>query len=184
MRTGPSLVTAVLLLALAGCVPTGAHPSASPSASATPVFASDAEALAAAEKAYAAYLKVSAEITSEGGMNPRRIDSYVTTQQAPREHDTYAYFSTNNFHTVGSATFSPPKLEQLAFDKAGGADVTFYTCVDASQVRVLDASNLDVTPANREDLTPLEVTLVSSEAEESRLLVAESSKWSGPGVCS
>jgi hypothetical protein len=117
-------------------------------------------------------------------LNPERIDSYVTTQQAPREHDTYAYFSTNNFHTVGSATFSRPKLEQLSFDKAGGADVTFYTCVDASQVRVLDTSDLDVTPANREDLTPLEVTLVSSEAEGSRLLLAESSRWPGSGICS
>ncbi|HEU0205628.1 MAG TPA: hypothetical protein VFQ74_02915, partial [Pseudolysinimonas sp.] len=55
MRTGSLLVTAALLVALAGCVPTNAHPSESPSATATPVFASDAEALAAAENAYAAY---------------------------------------------------------------------------------------------------------------------------------
>ncbi|MES1170616.1 MAG: hypothetical protein ABUL47_08010, partial [Leifsonia sp.] len=54
MRTGPVLAAAVLLAVLAGCVPTGT-PTKSPRATATPVFASDAEALAAAEKAYAAY---------------------------------------------------------------------------------------------------------------------------------
>src|SRR3954462_13593979 len=55
MRTAPLLATAALLLALAGCVPTDSHPTSWPHPSATPVFASDAEALAAAEKAYAAY---------------------------------------------------------------------------------------------------------------------------------
>ena len=40
MRTGSFLVTAALLLALAGCVPVDSHPSSSPTGSATPVFAS------------------------------------------------------------------------------------------------------------------------------------------------
>jgi len=184
MRTGSLVVAATLLLVLAGCVPVDSKPSTSPSASATPVFASDAEALAAAEKAYAAYLKVSEAITGDGGASPDRIDPYVTAGQAPREHETYAYFSQNDFHTVGTATFSPPSLEQIEFDKLGAAELTVYTCVNASSVRVLDASGTDVTPANREDLTPLEVTLVSSKTTRSRLLISESSRWSGSGVCS
>ncbi|MBW4033634.1 MAG: hypothetical protein HIU88_13400, partial [Acidobacteria bacterium] len=59
MRTGRLTLAVAMLLALVGCVPTGQHAASSPTASLTPVFASDAEALAAAEKAYAAYLKVS-----------------------------------------------------------------------------------------------------------------------------
>ena len=184
MRTGPLLATAALLLALAGCVPTGPAGIPTPTAHATPVFASDAEALAAAEKAYAAYLAVSAKITGDGGANPERIDSYVTTEQAPREHETYAYFSTKRLHTVGSPTFSAPKLEQLRFDNTGAAELTFYTCVDASQVRILNTSNADVTPANRDNQAPLEVTLVSSGAGRPGLLLSESTNWSGPGVCS
>ena len=148
------------------------------------MFASDAEALAAAEKAYATYLKVSGMISADGGSGPGRIDPYVTKEQAPREHKTYAYFSSNQLHTTGIPKFSSPKLEQLTFDREGAADLTFYTCVDASHVRVLDVSNNDVTPANRQDLTPLEVTLVSSATAKSDLLVSESSTWSGPGVCS
>jgi hypothetical protein len=183
MRSGPLVVAAALLLALVGCVPTGT-PSASPRPTATPVFASDAEALAAAEKAYAAYLKVSAQITAGGGLDPGRIDPLVTTKQASIEHDTYEYFSSNNLHTVGSPTFSHPKLEQMTFDNAGRADLTFYTCVDATSVRVFNASNSNVTPSNRADRTPLEVTLVSSPSSKSNLLVSESSEWSGSGVCS
>jgi len=183
MRTGSLVVTATLLLALAGCVPVDSHGSPSPHASATPVFASDAEALAAAEKAYAAYLKVSEVITADGGAGPHRIDSYVTADQAPREHETYAYFSKNNLHTAGTAKFSSPALEQMVFDEGGAAELTIYTCVDASDVRVLDASGVDVTPANRDDLTPLEITLVSSKKTRSHLLVSESSRWSGSGVC-
>jgi hypothetical protein len=148
------------------------------------VFASDAEALAAAETAYAAYLKVSSEITGDGGTEPERIDALVTTKQAPIEHDTYAYFSSKKLHTVGIPTFSTPELEQVTFDNAGRVDLTFYTCVDATSVRVLNASSIDVTPANRQDETPLEVALVSSPSSNSELLVSESSTWSGPGVCS
>src|SRR4051812_41826324 len=110
MRAAPLAPVAALLLALAGCVPSDPHPTASPSASATPVFASDAEALAAAEKAYAAYLKVSGEISADGGLKPERIDPLVTKEQAPREHDTFAYFSSHDLHTSGSPTFSAPTL--------------------------------------------------------------------------
>jgi len=182
MRLAPLALAAALLLSLAGCVPT-THPSASPRASATPVFASDAEALAAAEKAYAAYLKVSAEITQEGGVRPERIDRWVTAEQAPRERDAYAYFKSHDLHTSGFPTFSPPKLEQVSSDALGSTMITFYTCVDATQVRVLDAHNTDVTPSNRADRAPLEITVVSGESK-SDLVIAESSQWSGPGVCS
>ncbi|HWU47090.1 MAG TPA: hypothetical protein VN133_10080, partial [Humibacter sp.] len=44
---------------LAGCTPSAPKPTHSPTASRTPMFASDEEALKAATDAYAAYLKMS-----------------------------------------------------------------------------------------------------------------------------
>jgi hypothetical protein len=61
---------AAVALALAGCVqpPSRVIPTSTPSAA--PVFASDAAALAAAKKAYVAYLAVSDAVANDGGKNP------------------------------------------------------------------------------------------------------------------
>ncbi|MEP6843257.1 MAG: hypothetical protein ABJA11_07030, partial [Pseudolysinimonas sp.] len=106
MRTGPFLVAALLLLALGGCVPTGTHVSDSPSASATPVFASDAEALAAAEKAYAAYLKVSDQILNEGGEDPTRLLGVATSSAYDTESKGYSSARDRGWHSVGTSRFT------------------------------------------------------------------------------
>ena len=63
------LAAAFVLAALSGCVQTTEKPTPTPTAAATPAFASDEEALAAAEKAYAAYLAVLDDVTADGGRN-------------------------------------------------------------------------------------------------------------------
>ena len=104
MRTGPVILTVAVLFALAGCVPSDSQPSAAPSPSATPVFASDAEALAAAEKAYAAYLKVSDEIANDGGKDPDRIDADCRAGSSAdrRLRGSQGSFQNAGLHTTGA----------------------------------------------------------------------------------
>jgi hypothetical protein len=184
MRTGPAFLAVTVLLALAGCSPTDSHSNPAPSASATPVFSSDAEALAAAEKAYAAYLKVSISITGDGGSADSRIDTLVTKAQARREHDTYEYFAERGLHTTGAPDFGELQLQQVRYDSGGAADLSFYVCVDSSKVRIVDATGADATPLTRPDRSALEVSMQSSSKHLTELVVAESSTWSGPGICS
>ena len=70
-RTARLLPLAVLGAALlAGCLPTDPPVTPPPTSDLEPVFASDEEALAAAEEAYGAYLAAADEILSSGGADP------------------------------------------------------------------------------------------------------------------
>jgi len=181
MRTGSLVVAATLLLALAGCVPVDSKPSATPSASATPVFASDAEALAAAEKAYAAYLKVSDEVGHDGGADPERIDPTVTVARRAIERRGSKSLQDHGLHTSGLTTFSNASLQRVT--RAGGdVEVAFYACWDVSAVRVLDSAGRDVTPTSRVSQRTLEIVVTTVHGRLPLVLESDEA-WSGSSSC-
>ncbi len=81
MRSVVGALVLVGMLALTGCVDGDRLPTLPPTPTSTPIFASEEEALAAAEEAYAAYLEMSNLISSEGGVEPERIAPFVTADQ-------------------------------------------------------------------------------------------------------
>jgi len=182
MRTGSLVVAATLLLALAGCVPTDGHPSPSLSASATPVFASDAEALAAAEKAYAAYLKVSDEVGHDGGNDPERFSQVVTAAWLSTEVSSAHELKKSGRHQTGITTFSPLQMQQWSQDDTT-VHLVAYTCLDSTDTRFLDANNQDVTPSSRQPRLSIEVSFVSAPQSPSHLLVDSNEPWSGQTFC-
>jgi len=170
------------LLALVGCVPTDARPSASPSASATPVFASDAEALAAAEKAYAAYLKVSDEIANDGGKGANRFERVVTANWLPNELSSAEKLERSGLHQTGSTAFSPLVMQQ--WTQSGTlVQVVAYTCLDSTETRFLDGDNNDVTPSARQPKISIEVSFLSDPKSADHLLIDSNEPWSGPTFC-
>jgi hypothetical protein len=181
MRTGSLLVTAALLLALTGCVPTGT-PSASPSATATPVFASDAEALAAAEKAYAAYLKVSDEIAQDGGKDPERINAVSTGALTKDDLAGFATFSAKGWRSVGLSKIRSIVLQSADLGSTSSAMdvVTTYVCEDVSGVDVLDSDGASVVSSSRPDRQEFEVTF---NLVESSLLPSGRVPWTGSSIC-
>jgi hypothetical protein len=168
-------LAALAALALAAC--TSAHPRSTPSSSpvATPLFTSDAEALKAATDAYAAYLKVSDEISHDGGANPERIKPYVTNRELEKLVSDFKQLQARDAHTTGPSTFSRLRVASYT-----GSSLQVYLCSDVSQVRVVNAEGQDVTPSDRSDVLPLSVTFDSSSGH---LRLAESIKWSGPSFC-
>jgi len=182
MRTGPLLVATALLLALAGCVPTNSHPSASPSASATPVFASDAEALAAAEKAYAAYLKVSDEVANNGGKGADRFAQVVTADWLPTELSSAEKLEQSGRHQTGTTSFSRLVIQQWS-QRGQVAQVVTYTCLDSTETRFLDGDNNDVTPSARQPKISIEVSFLSDPKSPRHLLVDSNEPWSGSTFC-
>jgi hypothetical protein len=179
MRTGSLLVTAALLLALTGCVPTGT-PSASPSATATPVFASDAEALAAAEKAYAAYVNTSDQILIDGGSHPERLKPLVSATLYAEELKGFQLTATNGWHSTGGTTYDHFSLEAYNPDDQK-ALVVAYVCSDVSHVDVFDSNGASVVSPGREERTPFEATF--SLQGSSKLVLASDELWTGGGVC-
>lgn len=167
------------LLVLAGCVGAEPLPTLPPEPTSTPIFASEEDALAAAEEAYAAYLEMSNLISSEGGVEPERIAPFVTEDQLADELDGSAYLESNQIRTVGASVLNQVELQQ--YDELDAyAEIVFYACVDVSGVRVLDSAGQDVTPSERAPTIALEV-VVQAGTEE--VLVADSAQWPDSGFC-
>lgn len=180
MRIAALALVSAAALVLAGCA-AEPHPTGSPKPAATPVFRTDAEALAAAEKAYRAYLIASDQVANHGGKDLSPIRDLVTEAQWRREERTYAYYTSHGIHSDGQTQLSKSKLESRGRDQK--AKVRAYFCVDVKSVRILDANGSDVTSPTRPERVTLEVQFESKAPGSSRLLIDDSESWSGTGIC-
>ncbi len=171
MRT-PTIATLIaLVLLLTGCIPQQPPPEPTP----TPVFASEEEALAAAEEAYAEYLAMSDLIASEGGADPERLAPYVTEDWLAHEVDTFDAMQQEGIRIAGSTS---PGL--LKFQDMESTRVVVVTCYDAEEHRVLDLQGQDVTPADRISRVNLQITF---QMEAGVLLVSGSEPWQADPSC-
>jgi len=181
LRPAAAVVVLVAALAATACTP-APQPPRTPAPSSTPLFASDEEALAAAEEAYAAYLAVSDQITAEGGQSPERIDAFIVSDLRASARDSLAAFEESNLHTAGSSRFDSTELQAVRYPGDGSAQVTMYACLDIEQVRLISESGSDVTPPDRVNRLPLELTFVS-DTRPVRLLMQSSDSWAGENFC-
>lgn len=181
MRIGTLRATVVgaVVIALSGCIGGDPLPTLPPTPTATPIFASEEEALAAAEEAYAAYLEVSSLIANEGGVDPERIAPFVTEEQLPDELAAAEYYRSSGLYVVGVPTATNFQLQRHT-DTGESVEVVVYVCLDVSATRILDANGQDVTPVRREKGV-LEVSLVGDSAND--LLVDRSELWSESAGC-
>jgi hypothetical protein len=175
MRTLAVTVAGILLLA--GCGGGDPIPTLPPTPSSTPIFASEEDALAAAEAAYAAYLEMSDLIASEGGAEPDRIASFVTEDRLVDELRGFSTLKEAGLRISGTATFDVIDLQR--YDVLGSdVEIVFYACVDLAKSRVIDQEGNDVTPPDREDLLVLEIVLQTVDGELP-LRVASDDQWPG-----
>jgi len=171
------LLTPVTLAALllAGCTPSTPMPAPPPTPDATPVFASDEEALAAAEEAYGKYLAMVATVLADGGRDPERLKPFLTHDLFLEEVGSYADLRANGWHGVGSYSFemSPQRL-----DLATG-DLDVYVCDDRSALEIVDANGNSVVSPDRPDRAASQVTFVWQD----KLVIASQIAWEGSGIC-
>jgi len=179
MRTGPLVLATAVMLALAGCVPSDSPATSEPSASLTPVFASDAEALAAAEAAYAAYQAAVDKVLVDGGSDPGRLQPLVSKRVYADELKGFRLASSKGWRSTGGTTFDHFTLE--SYTPSDPSEVVIaYVCSDVSSVNVFDASGASVVAESRPDRTPFEVTFALRDGD---LTMASNDVWSGGGVC-
>jgi hypothetical protein len=174
-----ALVGAVAVsVALAGCTPT-AHPTAKPTPKATAVFASDAEALAAAEKAYAAYLVASNKNAKAGWSDSDAYAEYETGRALASDVKSARDYLARGLKQVGDSSFDSMRLEQRT--SRSQATVVTYLCLDVTGVDVIDQSGMSIVPSGRISRNPLEVTF--NRGPSGDLKVSDSQPWSGSNFC-
>lgn len=181
MRIPVALASALVVLAIAGCTPAKSPVLPAPVPSTTPLFASDEEALAAAEEAYGAYLAVSDLIISEGGANPERLLEVATPEVLAQELGSYQRLKELGWHSVGSTTLASVSLQSFDQDpEAGFATVVVYACVDIAQVDMVDTSGASVVSPSRVDVNPFQT---SFKYVDDSLLLASKDPWEGNNFC-
>jgi hypothetical protein len=180
-RAGVAVAIAAALT-LAACTPPDA-PTRSPSPSATPLFSSDEEALAAAEEAYAAYLRVSDQVFADSGSGMERLETVATGELLESDRKALTEVANAGLRSVGNTSFSDITLQEVSFDESlKDVEVRVYLCEDLSAVDVLDASGASVVSQNRPDRVRYEVSMVSSKNAPLTLLVRDREVWDG-GAC-
>lgn len=173
----------VLVFGLSACSPEPApKPSPTPSASAEPIFASDEEALAAAVKAYEAYLAKVDALTADGGEDAESIREYVTASYADELIESLNALHESGNHTSGRSLVDRTSLVK-ANETGGFAKVSMYACLDVSGIRVLSEEGKDVTPSDRPERRPLQVDFESDPNDASRLLPSGTETWPGDDFC-
>jgi hypothetical protein len=177
-------VTLVLAAALAatGCTPEAPR-AETPTPTSTPLFASDEEALAAAEEAYAAYLAVVDEVLSEGGLNPDRIQSAAGEEALAQAIADAREFSAAGYRTTGTTSLVSISLQFHNAHAVGDEEVVrAYVCEDVSQVDLLDRDGKSLVSPTRPNVTPFEAAFIRSEPGRD-LVVSSRQIWDDVSVC-
>ena len=168
---------------LVGCVPTTTPASPAPRPSATPVFATEAEALAAATKAYAAYSAASDSVTFDGGKRPDRIAKFVSPEQLKRELKGFLYYKDNALSSRGNSKFDSVSIESFSGQSISNFDLSVYLCSDVSSIRLFDSTGADVTPQDLPRRSPLQVGFELADGSHEELIVSRSESWTGNDFC-
>lgn len=173
--------TGVLALALSGCIgapdPT---PTPSPPTSAAPIFASDEEALAAAEAAYERFLKASTAVTNDGGADAARLDAVATGRVLNEERDAATRFQDQGIRTRGVVEFRVEDLQAVEADSSG-ASITLYVCDNLRGLDVLDADGNSLVVEGRVVDVPYTVAVEGADADS--LKVSERELWTRDNFC-
>ncbi len=182
-----SAMALALGVALSGCAgadheadPTVSPPSVTASASPTPVFSSDAEALKAATEAFKKFLSVADAIGRDGGAHPERIRALVTAEGYEYEVEEAKRFSDANAHGVGSTRVNNTKLQSVQ-QEGNKVVVRIYVCEDLREVDVVDASGNSIVDPSRSDFVAYVVEMEGTSAQN--LVLSSSKYWSEGGVC-
>ena len=184
-RKTTAICALALLSSLVACATPAPPPKPSPTATtAAPVFATDAEALAAATEAYAAYQSVADQIFAEGGNNPDRLRDVASTRLADPAMDDYLDVQNRGLYATGKNTFDNVKFQSRNEDAPGGRDVVIvYLCEDVSQSDVLDAAGESVVTNERPDRTALQVGFDWRDQNRDKLIVGSEGVWAGGDIC-
>jgi hypothetical protein len=149
---------ALIAVALTGCAPPSEQARAS--ATPTPIFATDADALAAATKAYARYLTVTEEVMRGGKSYKKELTQVASGTELSTDLSGVQSWKAAKSHLKGSASFADATLVRLK-SSPNRSEITIRLCEDISSVEVTGPDGASLVRADRRASTRYEVKLVS-----------------------
>jgi len=182
-RAGAAVAVVLVALAVGGCVGEEPDRTPSPEPTATPLFASDEEALAAAEEAYGRYQAVEAQILADGGSNSERINGFAVRDALRAAEDGFADYRQNGYRNVGATEFEIVELQHFAeFPDLNQDVVGTYACLDFSNQDVVNSENISVVRPGRAIRQAYELSFDIAESGEGLVLAARN-PWGSNDLC-
>jgi hypothetical protein len=175
MRTLAVTVAGILLLA--GCGGGDPIPTLPPTPSSTPIFASEEDALAAAEEAYAAYqaaVDLALQTLDDSG-----LDAVATGDALAAALESVDRLEAEGSHQVGTTVVTSVIPTDLSPLTGGVGEPQVYACLDLTSVGIVSA---DGTVS--QSSIPNFPMIATFAVEGSTLLVTIDEVWDGENFCS
>ncbi|WP_284228784.1 hypothetical protein [Arenivirga flava] len=183
LRRAAAPIALFTAVAFAGC--TAPEPEPEPTVAPPtdePIFASEEEALAAAEEVYRAYVKVIDDILKDGGAEPERLDRYAIGQAAELQKAGFAEALSSGVRSQGETTFVIDKLQHWSGNPSEGSEsIAIFVCQDVSATDLVNADGKSVSDPGRPPVLPFEIGLTSTAS--GALVVSRDELWRGPNFC-
>ncbi|WP_157487934.1 MULTISPECIES: hypothetical protein [unclassified Leifsonia] len=174
------LAASLSAVVLTGCAASPRPlPSASSTPAPTPVFASDEEALAAAEKAYAAYVDVQNDVWSDGGEGFDRYESVASRSALETAIADAQEIMNAGVRTEGENTFVVDAMQSVDYS-SDEVEIVLYVCNDASAVRAIDEDGVEVGNPDGAEITPWQIAV---SGPSTLLKISERTFWTGDNFC-
>ena len=182
MRTAAAATALGITLSIAALASCTSEPGEMPvpSPSVTPVFASEEEALAAAEELYGDYVAYANALGQSGWADPSGFEEYLVGEALDEEIAGANSFHDSGWLQTGSTSFDSVTLQRLEDQGVGSVDITIYVCSDVSEVDVIDSDGVSVVSEDRPPRQPLEVEMQDSDGS---LKIVRRDGWSGASFC-
>ncbi|MGV8859094.1 hypothetical protein [Rhodoglobus sp.] len=175
----PNLVRAsggaLLLTLLSGCAPPDAAAPPQPTSTFVAPYATDEEALAAAEEAYAEYVRVINVTLRNAAVDEVLLESVAVGAELEDAIAVYSRLASEGKHSTSDITFDQVELQRYSRDGSAKELVTIYVCEDLSKAFLVDASGSRV----KDDDVPPRIVQVSFDYSPSdkKLFLSDRQPW-------
>jgi hypothetical protein len=173
-------LTLIAAAGLAACAPEDPVHPPDPGPSRTPVFASEEEALAAAEELYGEYLAAENLLGAGGWNDISLVEPFLKGEALDDEIETAEGLSAKGYRQVGEIVFDSTTMQQLEDREEGALELTLYLCLDVSNASILDSADQTVVIAERPNRIGLEIAMDDFDGD---LRVERSEPWAGSDFC-
>jgi hypothetical protein len=170
--------TAALLVALAGCSDTPAIPEADPTPSASPLFASEEEALEAATAVYEEFLKAFDTALANPGAGTSDLTTVASERALQLAIEDVTTFESDGLRITGARALAGTKLQTVYPGPV--TEIIFYACEDVEGVQLVDSAGTVLSSDERPDRATFEVVV---HATESSTVVVDRGLWDGTSAC-